>query len=289
VEILDAQLHVWDRDRPDRPWRTAPPVDANEAFTRRHMEEHTITYQAMAGIMDAAGVAAALLVSPGGLYGNDNRYALDAAQDLPERFAIVARVEHRAPDIATQVRRLRGTPGCLGLRLLVFTEEQGRDWRDGRFAPVLEAAAEHDLPVCIYPPGRLADLPVLLRRLPGLRLVVDHLGIRQPPLLPPGADGLAELPALLALADLSNLFVKVSGIHALSAQPPPFPDLAEPLTRVVAAFGADRVMWGSDWTRSASPLGYRDTVSYVLAAEALSDSDRGRLLGGTLRDVFRWR
>jgi predicted TIM-barrel fold metal-dependent hydrolase len=266
-----------------------PPSDANEAFTRRHMEEHTITYEAMAGIMDAAGVTGALLVSPGGLYGNDNRYALDAAEALPDRFAVVARLDQAASDIGPQLRDFRDTPGCVGVRVLVFTEEQRRGWETGALDPLFAAAADLGLPVCLYPPGLLGELPALLRRFPGLKLVVDHLGVRQPPLLPPGVDGLAELPALLALADLPNLSVKVTGFHALSAGPAPFADLTEPLHRVVAAFGADRLMWGSDWTRSDSALGYRDTVSYVLADSRLSTTDRALLLGGTLRRVFGWR
>jgi predicted TIM-barrel fold metal-dependent hydrolase len=127
-----------------------------------------------------------------------------------------------------------------------------------------------------------------MARLPDLKLVIDHLGVRQPPLLPPGADGLAELPDLLALAGQRNLFVKVTGFHDLSREPFPFPDLMEPLRRLVAAFGADRLMWGSDWTRSASRLSYRQSVSYLIETEVLSDSDRSQLLGGTLREVFAW-
>jgi predicted TIM-barrel fold metal-dependent hydrolase len=287
VNVVDAQLHVWDRDRPDRPWQPAP-VDPNEAITRRHMETNVITYEAMAKTMDSAGVAAAILATAGGLYGNDNRYAFDAAGRLPNRFAVTARVDYKAHAIAQVVRQVRDTPGCVGIRVTVFTDQHLRDWRDRKFEPLFRAAAELAVPVCIYPPGLLGELPGLMARLPDLKLVIDHLGVRQPPLLPPGADGLAELPHLLALAGQRNLYVKVSGFHDLSREPFPFDDLAEPLRRLVAAFGANKLMWGTDWTRSPSTLSYGQSVSYLMESAVLSDSERSWLLGHTLREVFAW-
>jgi predicted TIM-barrel fold metal-dependent hydrolase len=287
MDVVDAQLHVWDHDRPDRSWQPAP-IDVNEAHTRRFMETNVITYEAMAKTMEAGGVAAAILVTPGGLYGNDNRYAFDAARAMPNHFAVVARIDYKAGDIDRVLRELKGTPGFVGIRSTVFTDQHLRDWKDGRFEALFKAAAEQAVPICIYPPGLLGELPALMRRLPDLTLVIDHLGVRQPPLLPAGADWLAELPQLLALAGQRNLYVKVTGFHDLSKEPFPFDDLAAPLRRIVTAFGADRLMWGSDWTRSATTLSYRRAMSYLLDSGALSETERGRLLGGTLREVFAW-
>jgi L-fuconolactonase len=142
--------------------------------------------------------------------------------------------------------------------------------------------------VCLYPPLLLGELRSLLRRVPGLRLAIDHLGVRQPPLLPADANWQDELPGLLALADETNVYVKVSGMHDLAREPYPFPDLVDPLRRIVDAFGVERLMWGSDWTRSASSLGYGQTVSYLLEMGDLSQAQLDRLLGGTLREYFGW-
>jgi L-fuconolactonase len=80
----------------------------------------------------------------------------------------------------------------------------------------------------------------------------------------------------------------VSGMHDLAREPYPFPDLVDPLRRIVDAFGVERLMWGSDWTRSASSLGYGQTVSYLLEMGDLSQAQLDRLLGGTLREYFGW-
>jgi L-fuconolactonase len=287
VEIVDVQLHVWEGDRPGRRWQQPPP-DPNEAKTRRYMEENPVTYRAMAATMDAAGVTAAILATPGGLYGNDNSYAFDAAHAMPERFAVVARIDHQSPTMAQDLRDLMDTAGCVGVRMTVFTEQHLRDWRDGGYQAFFEAAATNGTVVCLYPPLLLGELPSLLRRVPGLRLVIDHLGVRQPPLLPADANWEDELPGLLALADETNVYVKLSGMHDLAREPYPFRDLADPLRRIVEAFGVERLMWGSDWTRSASSLRYGQTVSYLSEIGDLSQAQLERLVGGTLRECFGW-
>lgn len=80
----------------------------------------------------------------------------------------------------------------------------------------------------------------------------------------------------------------MTGLHDLSRRPPPFTDLADTLKTLVAAFGPDRLTWGSDWTRDTERVSYRDTVAYVIEANTLSVEERDLVLGGTLRTVFGW-
>jgi L-fuconolactonase len=288
MPALDAQLHVWDRDRPDLPWSPVQPANPAEAATRRAMEAAPFTYDTMLGHMDAAGVLAAILVTPGGIYGFDNRYSFDGHRAHPDRFAVVARTDHRSPTLARDIRGLRDTPGCVGVRIPVFTEAQRRDWRDGAYAGLLAAAAASGLPVCIYPPGLLAELPVALRAHPDLDLVVDHLGALQPPLLSDVDDGFAHLDQLLALADHPRVSVKLSGVHDLSRTRYPFPDTRAPIRRVINAFGAERVMWGSDWTRDVRRLPYASTIDYLRESSDLTALEKRAVLGGTLRRIFNF-
>ena len=80
-------------------------------------------------------------------------------------------------------------------------------------------------------------------------MIVDHLGMRQNPTFGLDDPPFRDLPALLALAELPNVRVKVSGVPTLSAGPYPFADLWASLDQVLAAFGAERLMWGSDISR----------------------------------------
>ena len=65
---------------------------------------------------------------------------------------------------------------------------------------------------------------------------------------------------MLDLAKRKNAVIKVSGACTLSKEPYPFPDIWEPLARVFDAWGIDRCLWGTDWTRAAAVVNYEQAV-----------------------------
>ncbi|TMK24754.1 MAG: hypothetical protein E6G69_18455 [Alphaproteobacteria bacterium] len=64
--------------------------------------------------------------------------------------------------------------------------------------------------------------------------------------------------------------------------------LADPLLRVIDAFGLDRCMWGTDWTRTIGMLTYEQGVAPFRDTKRLSDNDKAALMGGTLQNVYKW-
>jgi L-fuconolactonase len=58
--------------------------------------------------------------------------------------------------------------------------------------------------------------------------------------------------------------------------------------RIIDAFGIDRCMWGTDWTRTSGMLTYEQAVAPFRNTGRLSDNDRSELMGGTLQKVYRW-
>ena len=125
-------------------------------------------------------------------------------------------------------------------------------------------------------------------RNPHTRLVIDHLGLNQPFEPPAPADAWADLPKLLALAAHPNIAVKISGACTLSHEPFPYKDIWDPLFRVFDAFGLNRCMWGTDWTRAVKLLTYKQGVEAFRVTDRLSDSDRATLMGETLSRVYNW-
>ena len=104
--------------------------------------------------------------------------------------------------------------------------------------------------------NRLGQVGGLAERHPETQLVVDHLGLNQPFEPPAPPEPFADLPQLLALARHPNVAVKVSGACTLSHRPFPFDDLWEPLGRIFDAFGFERCLWGTDWTRATALVSY---------------------------------
>ena len=88
-------------------------------------------------------------------------------------------------------------------------------------------------------------------------MVIDHLGLQQPFEPPAPPEPWADLPKLLALAAHANVMVKITGACTLSHQPFPYTDIWDPLWRIFDAFGLDRCLWGTDWTRAVALLTYR--------------------------------
>lgn len=118
--------------------------------------------------------------------------------------------------------------------------------------------------------------------------MIDHLGLQQPFEPPAPAEPFAELPKLLALAGCGNVAVKISGACTLSHQPYPYKDLWDPLFRIFDAFGFDRCLWGTDWTRAVALLTYQQAVDAFRVTDRLSDTDRAALMGGTLARIYDW-
>jgi hypothetical protein len=47
-------------------------------------------------------------------------------------------------------------------------------------------------------------------------------------------------------------------------------------------------MWGTDWTRAVALLTYKQGVDAFRLTDRLSDSEREKLMGGTLQGVYGW-
>ena len=125
-------------------------------------------------------------------------------------------------------------------------------------------------------------------RNPDTQLVIDHLGLQQPFEPPAPAAPFADLPNLLKLAEHDNVAVKISGACTLSHEAFPYDDIWDPLARIFDAFGFDRCMWGTDWTRAVALLTYREGVEAFRLTNRLGESDRAALMGGTLACVYDW-
>jgi L-fuconolactonase len=273
--IIDSQVHAYERNHPGRPWAGVLTGPAE------------VTGDDMVVAMDAVGVAGAVLVSPFTMYGYDASYALAVHRQHSGRFGLVKPVDPNDPAVAEIIADWAATPGTVGIRLMM-TRGASTDPSDPGLNRVLATAAYHALPVNLMCTGRLVQAGQLAARHPDTQLVIDHLGLPQPFEPPAPEEPFADLPQLLALATYANVAVKVSGACTLSHAPFPYPDLWDPLWRVFDAFGLERCLWGTDWTRAVKLVTYQEGVDAFRSTERLSDSDRVALMGASLTRIYRW-
>jgi L-fuconolactonase len=275
MPILDAQVHAYERNHPGRPW----------VGTLTGPEE--VTGDQMAAAMDAVSVDGAILVSPFSMYRYDASYALDVFKAHPTRFRLVKPVDPTDPAVIDTIAEWAATEGTVGIRIFL-RDSASTDPADPAINRVLATAAQHSLTVNVACSGRLDQAGQLAARNPNTRMVIDHLGISQPHEPPPLAEPFADLPKLLALAPHHNIAVKISGACTLSREPSPYKDIWDPLGRIFDAFGFDRCMWGTDWTRAVRILTYKQGVDAFRVTERLSDDERAALMAGTLQRIYNW-
>ena len=275
MPIIDSQVHAYERNHAGRPW-----------LGTLVGPDH-VTGDEMVAAMDAVGVDGAILVSPFSMYGYDASYALEVRAAHPGRFGLVKPVDPNDPAVADTIAAWRTTPGAVGIRMFL-RDNASPDPADPALNRVLATAARHSLPVNLACTGRLEQAGGLAARNPDAQLVVDHLGLRQPQSPPAPAEPWADLPKLLALAAYPNVAVKISGACTLSHLPFPYNDIWDPLGRVFDAFGFDRCLWGTDWTRAVRLLTYRQGVDAFRLTDRLSAGERAALMGESLAKVYNW-
>lgn len=273
--IIDAQVHCYEADSPRRPWvgRLAGPAE--------------VSGDDMVAAMDETGVDGALLVSPWTMYRYDASYALSVYAKHPQRFGLIKPFDPFASNVEAELEQWANTAGAVGARI-VLMEDKLPDIDAPGLNAVFAAGAKYGLPVNMICWGNLPLFDRLARRYPETQMVLDHLGLTQPFIPPVPAEPFADLEQVLALAHFDNVAIKISGACTLSHQAFPYEDIWSPLARIFEAFGIERCLWGTDWTRAINFLTFKQAVDAFRLLEPLSATERDALMGGNLARIYAW-
>ena len=274
IPTIDCQVHCYERNRPERPWHGL--LEGPEE----------VTGDDMVAAMDAVGVDGAILISPFSMYQYDASYALEVNAKHPGKFGLVRPFDPTSETIADDVAQWTATPSVVGSRIMLTAQEYEAD-HPGLDA-IFAACARAGVPLNLMASGKLPLVTELARRNPDTQVIIDHVGLVQPFVPPAAPEPFADLPNVLAAAELDNVAIKISGACTLSHEPFPYADIWEPLSRVFDAYGLERCMWGTDWTRAVRVLTYEQGVEAFRVTDHLSDSDRATLMGGTLTNIYKW-
>lgn len=240
--------------------------------------------------MERNGVDHAVLIQMQGQFNND--YQAECLRRYPGRFTSVVLVDSAAVDAPERLGRLVDE-GAGGVRLHATTRSPGDDplliWREadrlGLAVSCAGAASDFAAP----------EFAALVESLPGLTIVLEHLGSLSRPDRDPAER--ENRQRVFALAQYPNVLMKLPGLGEFCeraspvAEPNPFaqpePDL---LAQAVVAFGPHRLMWGSDFPPVSSREGYANALRLpmerIRALPNLSESDLARIFGGTALAVF---
>jgi L-fuconolactonase len=285
VEIIDAQVHLWERN-PERSLDTefagSAGVHAQTAIA--DYRQWQVTPLDMLAAMEETGVNAAVVVTPSIAYGFDNSYAFEAAAKHPGKFGVVGPIDPTLDDLDELVKSWRSRPGALGLRVVILSDRDRAKLQGGFYSRVFASAQKHSVPVCIFCSSHVGDLQTVAGSYADVQLIIDHLGLP----ITTDVSPWKELQDLLALAAFPNIALKLTALPLHSREKFPFSDLWPPLHRIIERFGMRRIMWGSDWTRVRRVVSYDQSLRYITDTSELSAADKEQLLSKSLRRIFRW-
>lgn len=287
--IVDSHHHVWDLSRHAQPFLDS---DAALAPLRR-----TFSIEDLRPLARAANVQATVVVQTlADPAETPELLELAAAESLVS--AVVGWTELSAGDVADVLAGLKAMPGgeyLTAIRHPLLTEPDPQwlyrpDVQRG-LAAVAAAGMCFDI---VAKPGQLSSLVGAVASMPGVSFVLDHLGTV--------AVGIevdeAWAAAVTALAELPNTVCKLSGIlgepmppggpRADSEPRQPVAHLRPYFDIVLDSFGADRLMFGSDWPVSSLSAPYSTVVSVAESLIAdLTETEREAILASTARRVYR--
>ncbi|GLS34167.1 L-fuconolactonase [Mesorhizobium albiziae] len=270
---IDAHQHFWNPARGDYDWM---PRD-NAVLNRVYLPEDLAPRLAEAGIAKTVLVQAAASVE-------ETEYMLGIADATDTVAAVVGWIDFEDRSHLRHLERLRDHPKFVGVRPMI-QDIPDVDWMlrdDVQWA--YSALADLDLTFDALGFSRhLGNFLTLLKRYPKLRVVVDHC--MKPQVRDHGtareelafwANGMARI------ARETGAYCKLSGLVTEANDGWNVEDLRPYAARLLASFGPDRMMWGSDWPVCLLSASYAD---WRQAAEALTaglgEADRDEIFGGT--------
>ncbi len=276
---IDAHQHYWEPKRGDYDWM---PRD-DPILARTYMPAD------LSASLDKHGIARTVLVQAAATV-EETEYILGIADACGTVAAVVGWVDFENPDHLGRLRRLARHPKFVGVRPMI-QDIPDLDWMlrdDVQWGFEALIGLDLTLDALGFPP-HLDNFLTLLQTYPQLRVVVDHAmkpRIRDhaegPEMFDHWAEGMSDL------ADLTGAVCKFSGLVTEAKPDWTLDDLRRCADHLLAAFGPDRLMWGSDWPvcqLRASYDAWHDAATALTAH--LGAEERARIFGGTAIEFYR--
>lgn len=235
MNLVDAHQHYWRVDRGDYAWLRDASASLQRDFLPVDLREQRSTANVAGSVLVQAAASEA-----------ETRYLFELARADRSILGVVGWVDFEGPDAPSRIDALLrdGDGLLLGLRPMA-QDHPDPDWLA---RPALDAAfdrlQEHGLAFdALVKPAQLPALQRRLRREHGLRVVLDHGG--KPDVAHGRLDDWAA--PIRELAALPSVCCKFSGLLTELAPGMPTETLNPYVYQLFACFGADRLIWGSDW------------------------------------------
>lgn len=274
---VDTHQHFWKLSEVEYPWLVPAYGPIYATF-----EPHDLEPQ-----IKAVGIDKTVLVQSANSY-EDTASMLVHADYNDWIGAVIGWVNLLDPDETNRrIEMYKQHPKFRGIRHLIH-EEKDPDWVvQGIVLESLKVLEQHGMiyeVVAVFP-NHLKHVPRLAENAPNLKLVIDHLA--KPPIKDKGMSPWSD--QMQAAAQYPNVYAKVSGLNtAADWNNWSAADLKPYIDFTFEVFGADRMMFGSDWPVAILAGDYNKVwIETKKALEGRSQAEIDAVLGGTAAKVYR--
>ncbi|MBC7526528.1 MAG: amidohydrolase family protein [Chthonomonadaceae bacterium] len=276
IPVIDTHQHLWKMSQFSRPWIGG--VLARD-FT---LEDYRVE-------TDGLNFEATIYVETGVVPEERNdeaRWILELQRQEKSIAGTVIGGDPSSPHFADTIRAFTSYPGLKGVRPAINRSPGQFPLLNEPFLEAMRLLGNHDL-CCDLLVSRddLLEVAVLAQRHPETRFVLDHCG-------DPGSTSETRDVwgrNLAMLAHCPNVFCKISGIvGAVPSGASPQESLAPIILHCAETFGAERLLFGSDWpvlTPHASIAEWKSLLNALISG--WSDEDKHRLYHDNAVRVYR--
>lgn len=274
---VDTHQHFWNLEQVAYPWLVPEFGPIYRTFEAPELEPQ----------LQAVGVDKTVIVQAMDSYA-DTDYMLNTAENFDWVAGVVGWVPLLDPaEASRKLDEYTENPYFKGMRHLIH-EEKNPDWVvQKQVIESLTVLAERGLTfdvVAVFP-NHLKHVPTLVEKVPNLKMVIDHLA--KPPL---GTDDYKIWrDQLAAAAESPNVYAKISGLNTATQdfENWTYEDIKPAVDDALELFGAERLMFGSDWPVAILAGDYEKVFKETEKALAdLSEADRAAIWGETANRFY---
>ncbi|XP_068666561.1 uncharacterized protein [Aristolochia californica] len=282
VKVIDSHLHVW-----------ASPEEAAKDYPYFPGHEPTLPgkVEFLLECMGDAGVDGAIIVQPIN-HMFDHSLVTSVLKRYPSKF-IGCCLANPAED-GTGIKQFEELVLQDGYRAVRFNHNlwpSGQKMTNDIGKALFSKAGNLGVPVCFLCIKGLnfhiSEIEELCSEFPSTIVLLDHLGFARPSL---NNEDNENFSALLKLSRFPQVYVKFSALFRLSRKAFPYEDLSHLLSQLISSYGANRILWGSDFPYVVPECGYKgakDAVTHVASLVRLSPSDLEWIMGKTAIELFK--
>jgi len=273
---IDSHQHFWKASRGDYHWMS-PSVPI---LCRDYLPDDLRPILARTAVEKTVLVQAAQTTA-------ETDFLLELAESHAFIAGVVGWLDMDSPDFPRQFDRYRANPRFIGLRPMLQDIEDDRWILRSRVIDALRLVAKSDFPFEFLTYTRhLTHVLEALELAPGLRAVIDH--VSKPEIKTKNMETWKTLVSQVARHE--NVFCKLSGmVTEADHENWTIDDLRPYVNHVVAAFGWDRVMFGSDWPVCRLAAEYEDVLDALktILADRLNEDLERKVFGGNAARFYK--